>query len=55
MAKCNAIYRFLLSITAIILILWTILAGDLLNRLSFRKSPSPGKRVQILGSIDRLT
>jgi calcineurin-like phosphoesterase family protein len=41
MAKCNAIYRFLLSITAIILILWTILAGDLLNRLSFRKSPSP--------------
>lgn len=35
MTRCNGHYGFLLSIAVVILILWTILAGDLRNRVSF--------------------
>ncbi|KAG2354541.1 Metallo-dependent phosphatase-like protein [Suillus spraguei] len=40
MARCNGNYGFLLSIAVVTLILWTILAGDLRNRVSFWTSPS---------------
>ncbi|KAG2070740.1 Metallo-dependent phosphatase [Suillus decipiens] len=40
MTRCNGSYGFLLSIAVVTLILWTILASDLRNRVSFWPSPT---------------
>jgi hypothetical protein len=55
MARCIGNYGFLLGIVIGILILWTIVAGDLRNRVSFWTGSSSSKRVQSVGFIDRLT